>query len=454
MKDIQINSKFIKPGDIFIAMPCENVEANILEAQQKGAEIVFAEKSLCKNVVIVSDARLLASRLSRFLFPKQPEVCIAVTGTNGKSSVAHFLSQIWTYSGVTSANLGTLGLFIEQKATTPKKIKIPNLTTPDPITFHKLMEYLVGRKVNHCVFEASSHALLQKRCYSVTLSAAAFTNLASDHLDYHKTKEAYLAAKLQLFREILPSDKTAVVSQDFSEIFCEVLKCNKNIISFGLGKKNFVRATNIAEFSDKVIFNLFCGNEIFPHIEIKLLGRFQVMNILCAIALAIASGINLPDIVNAIPRIKTLNGRMEYVRTLNGGDIYVDFAHTAEGLKNALKCFKNVCKGRLICVFGCGGNRDITKRSEMGKIASELADICIVTDDNPRQESPEEIRGQIIATCPNAVEIGTRHDAIHHALSIIQPGDIVAIMGKGHETYQIYGTTTTHFSDREEILEF
>lgn len=459
MKDIQINSRFVRPGDIFIAIPCSNVEANISEALQNGAEIVFAEKNEAeiserKSVVTIPDARLLASKLSRFLHPTQPEICIAVTGTNGKSSVAHFLSQIWTYSGLTSANLGTLGLFVDQEAVFPKKIMIPNLTTPDPVTFHRIMEYLSARKINYCVFEASSHALEQKRCYSASLTAAAFTNLASDHLDYHKTKAAYLATKLRLFQEILPPDRPAIVSLDFPEIYQEVMKCNKNVLTFGLDDKNFVKAKNISEFSNKVTFDLICGDKIFPQIEIKLLGRFQVMNILCSVALAMASGMNVSSIVGILPKIESLNGRMEYVRTINGGDVYVDFAHTAEGLETALKCFKKVCRRRLICVFGCGGNRDISKRPEMGKIASGLADVCIVTDDNPRQESPDEIRKQIIVACPSAIDIGNRHEAIHHALAMIQPGDIVAIMGKGHETYQVYGTTYAHFNDKEEILKF
>ncbi len=459
VKNIQINSKFVKPGDIFVAIPCQNIEANISDALQKGAGIVFAEKSDTlqldtKKVFTIPDARLIASKLSRFLYPNQPEICIAVTGTNGKSSVAHFLSQIWTYSGIKSSNLGTLGLFIEQKSVSPENITIPNLTTPDPVTFHMIMEYLVAQNVNHCVFEASSHALEQKRCYSATLTAAAFTNLASDHLDYHKTKEAYLATKLKLFQEILPSDKPAVISFDFPEIYQKVSKYNNNIIAFGMNDKNFVKARNIREYSDNVVFDLVCGTEVFRQIEIKLLGIFQLMNILCAVALALASGLSAPAIADALPKIKSLTGRMEHVRTLNGGEVYVDFAHTAEGLETALKCFKKVCKGRLICVFGCGGNRDITKRPEMGRIASQLADICIVTDDNPRQESPEEIRKQILESCQGAIEIGNRSEAIYYALSIVSQGDIVAIMGKGHETCQIYGTTSVHFSDQEEILAF
>ena len=451
VKNIQIHSKYVKPGDIFVAIPCDNVEQNISEAFQNGAGIVFAENSNSKNVVLVKDARLLSSRLSKFNYPEHPETCVAVTGTNGKSSVSHFLSQIWTYLEKKSANLGTLGLFIDQQKVKPKRIFIPNLTTPDAVTFHKIMRYLKNVQVTHCVFEASSHALEQKRCHSATILAAAFTNLASDHLDYHKTREAYLETKLRLFREILPPDMPAIVSLDFPDIYERVSEINKNLITFGISKNNDINVRNIRTTSGKIVIDLAYKNEIFHDIEVNLLGDFQIMNILCAVALGVATGIDVSSMVEVLPKIKPLEGRMELVRTVNGGDIYVDFAHTAEGLRNALQCFRKVCKGRLICVFGCGGNRDISKRPEMGRIAHETADICIVTDDNPRQESPEEIRRQIIDACPNAIEIGNRRDAIKYAIALIQPGDIVAVMGRGHETHQIY-LVKIPFNDREEIL--
>ncbi len=453
MKNIQINSKHVEPGDIFVAIPCENVEQNIFDAFQKGADIVFAEHSTNENVILVKDARLLASRLSRFNYPEHPETCVAITGTNGKSSVSHFLSQIWTYLGKKSANLGTLGLFIDQQAVKPEEFFIPNLTTPDAVTFHKVMEYLQNSQVTHCVFEASSHALEQKRCHSAVIKAAAFTNLASDHLDYHKTRKVYFATKLKLFSEILPQDMPAIVSLDFSDIYERVSEINSNLITFGISEKNDISAQNIKVAPGKIIFDLSYRDEVFYDVESNLLGDFQVMNILCAVALGLATGFDIGSMVKVLPKIKPLEGRMELVKTFNGGDIYVDFAHTSEGLRTALQCFRKVCRGRLICVFGCGGNRDVSKRPEMGKIAHEIADICIVTDDNPRQEAPEEIRQQIIKTCPNAIEIGNRRDAIKYAVSLMQPGDIVAVMGRGHETHQIYADENIPFNDKEVILE-
>lgn len=454
MKNIQINSKQVTKGDIFVAITCPNVKQYINEAFQNGASIVFSEFSEDSRVIKINDARLLASKLAKFTYDKQPNTCVSVTGTNGKSSVAHFLSQIWQYSGKNTANLGTLGLFINGEKTDLENITIPNLTTPDSITLHKILDHLAKRNITHLVFEASSHALDQKRLHSVELSAAAFTNLASDHLDYHKTKESYLSSKLHLFKEILENDKPAIVSKDYPEIFSEVSKLNKNIISFGLNKGNFVRAENIKEFSDHIIFDISFGKEIFKNLSVKLFGQFQIMNILCASALAFSCGLSPEEIIETFTKLSTLNGRMEHVRSINRGNVYIDYAHTSEAFKNALKCFRKVCKGRLICVFGCGGNRDKSKRKEMGKIADELADIVIITDDNPRFESPESIRSEIILTCPNALNIPNRKDAIYKAISLINSDDFVVVIGKGHEDYQIYGNETKHFSDKETILNF
>ncbi|MDR0942573.1 MAG: UDP-N-acetylmuramoyl-L-alanyl-D-glutamate--2,6-diaminopimelate ligase [Holosporales bacterium] len=451
-KDVQINSKLVKQGDIFVAVPCADLNEHIDEAIRNGASIVYSEGSDHLHVVNVDDARLFASFLAKKKYGKQPERCIAVTGTNGKSSVCHFLTQIWRLCGYKAANLGTLGLFIGNEKCCPDDIVVPNLTTPDTITLHKIMEYLYYNKVNSFAFEASSHALIQKRLHNVDLNAAAFTNLASDHLDYHKTKEAYFKAKSLLFEEILPSEKPIVISRDYAEIYDKIAKPGRNVISFGLDKKNLIRAENIKEYSQFITFDLLHKDKKFKEIRINLLGNFQVMNILCAAALAYATNIKIEDIVQTLSQIKPLNGRMERVCSVNGGDVYIDFAHTAEGFKKAISCFKKVCRGRLICVFGCGGDRDQSKRPIMGKIAASIADVAVVTDDNPRTEDPAKIRAEIIKECPKAIEIANRANAIKYAMDIIQPGDLVAIMGKGHEEYQIYSDKTTRFNDKEEVL--
>jgi UDP-N-acetylmuramoyl-L-alanyl-D-glutamate--2,6-diaminopimelate ligase len=350
------------------------------------------------------------------------------------------------------ASLGTLGLFVGNERYTPKEVVVPSLTTPGAVDLHRILDYVYGVGVSHFVFEASSHALDQERAHSVDLVAAAFTNFASDHLDYHKTNEEYLKAKLRLFSEILPHDKPAVVSRDFPEIYEEVRKLNGNIISFGLGRGNLFRAESIREFESSIVFDLSFDSKKFSDIEINLVGGFQVMNVLCAISLAYAYGFDVQEVVNILPSIKPLNGRMEHIKSIHGGDVYIDFAHTNEGLRTSLASFKKICKGRLICVFGCGGDRDRGKRPEMGETASKIADIVIVTDDNPRTEDPKTIRAEIISRCPKAIEIGDRREAIRYAISLMNSGDFVAVIGKGHEECQIYADRTNHFSDREEIL--
>lgn len=456
MRNIKLNSKQVSKNDVFIAFPCQDVQLHITEALKNGASLVISECPYPDNrVQIVPDARLFASEIAKKQSPEEPKVSVAITGTNGKSSTAHFLNQIWMNLGLKSANLGTLGLFIGLEKATPRDFKIPNLTTPDAFTLRKIMKYLLSNEITHFVFEASSHALEQKRLHNVNLGAAAFTNLASDHLDYHKTKSNYLTSKLRLFSEILPKRHPAIVSKDYPELYEAVKLLNNSVLTFGLQNKNDINASNIKTYSDKIIFDLNLLGTTYKDVEIKVFGEFQVMNVLCAIALACATtNFEKADIANVLPKILPLNGRMEHVRSIGGGSVYVDYAHTSEGFKNALKCFKKACKGRLICVFGCGGDRDKSKRTEMGKIASELADVVIVTDDNPRTESPESIRSEIIKNCPNAIEIPNRKEAIHKGISLIKANDFVVIIGKGHEEYQIYSDRITHLHDKAEVLNF
>jgi UDP-N-acetylmuramoyl-L-alanyl-D-glutamate--2,6-diaminopimelate ligase len=452
MKSIRTNSKFVTRGDIFVGISCSDLNVHVEEAIKNGACLVFAENCEDTRVISVSDARLLVSRLAKFAYDEQPECCVALTGTNGKSSTSHFLRQIWTRSGQVAATLGTYGLFINEEIVIPPEIHVSTLTTPDPITLHKIMCYLRQNDVTHFVFEASSPALDQKRLHSAILNAAAFTNLARDHLDYHGTEKAYFKAKMLLFEEILPRDRPAVVSFDYPVIYDAVSKLNDNIVTFGFEIGNFVRAENLKEGQGGTMFDFVCGHERFDDVHVNLIGKFQVMNLLCASAIAFACGLDVATIHSALSDINTASGVMEYVKSINGGDIYVDFAHTACGFRMALQCFRSICAGRLICVFGCGGNRDNEKRAEMGRIADELADIVVITDDNPRYEDPAKIRAALLAQCPRAVEIGDRREAIHYAANIIERGDVVAIIGKGHENYQIYGDKTTLFNDKEEAL--
>ena len=319
------------------------------------------------------------------------------------------------------------------------------------MNLHKILNYLHESSVNHLAFEASSAALDQKRLHSVTLSAGAFTNLASDHLDYHKTHEAYLNAKLRLFSEVLPQRQPAIVSMDNIELYQKVQSVHPCIVSFGLNTQNMIQVRNIRASVDKIVFDLALEGTVFEKLELNLLGKFQLSNVLVAISLAYSTGVDTKKIVDAIPFITPLNGRMEQIAVYNGAHVFIDYAHTAAGFRTALEELRKHARNRLICVFGCGGNRDTTKRSEMGAIANELADIVIVTDDNPRDEDPKVIRNAILAKCPSGKEISDRAAAIEFAMRYAQQGDIVAVMGKGHEEVQIYGTTSYPFSDRTVI---
>ena len=446
------DSRTVKEGDIFVAIPCNNVVQHISEAIRRGAQLVFTQE-YCNwidnnKIVLVNDARLLASELASFYYAKQPKTNIAITGTNGKSSVAHFVSQIWSLCNVKAANLGTLGLFINGNKTNPNGITVPNLTTPDSSNLHKILNYLAENKVDNFVFEASSAALDQKRLHSVVLEAAAFTNIASDHLDYHKSHKEYFKSKLLLFKEILKQNKPAVVFGDDEYLYNQIKDTHSNIITYGLNESNNIRACNITSNIDQIKFDLVINKTVFKNLELNLTGEFQLINVLCAIALVCVTGLDIDKIISVISQLNPLCGRMEQISK----NIFIDYAHTSEGFKTALNTLKKYCKGKLICVFGCGGNRDATKRKEFGNIANELCDISIITDDNPRNEDPALIRHEIMQTCPNAIEIPDREEAIKAALSLMDTDDIVAIIGKGHENEQIYANNVKYFNDREIVL--
>ncbi|MDR0630647.1 MAG: UDP-N-acetylmuramoyl-L-alanyl-D-glutamate--2,6-diaminopimelate ligase [Holosporales bacterium] len=379
---------------------------------------------------------------------------VAVTGTNGKSSVVHFLRQIWNYADFECASLGTVGLFVGNHQIKSDELDIPNLTTPGIESFHKVINFLLNKEITHFAFEASSHGLTQGRIPQIMLSAAAFTNFGHDHLDYHKTEDCYFESKLILFKDILKNDKLAVVYGDHSQIYENVYKYNQNIMTFGFNKNNSIRAQNIQQFPSYIKFDLVIKDKLTRNIKIKIFGEFQILNIMCAIALAHACGLAFDVIINTLHKITGLEGRMEMVATHNNGFIYVDYAHTADGFKQILETFKKFCRGKLICVFGCGGNRDTSKRYLIGKAAAEIADIAIVTNDNPRNEDPTIIRKEILIGCPNGIEISNRKEAIKYAIESITPNDFVAILGKGHETTQIYKDKIINHNDKEEVLKY
>jgi UDP-N-acetylmuramoyl-L-alanyl-D-glutamate--2,6-diaminopimelate ligase len=440
MQKVCLNSKSIENGDIFLALNCNYIE----DALKKGASAII----IPSNINLKEDVRLTASKIAAFFYNEAPENCVAVTGTSGKSSVVHFLSEIWKHTGLLSANLGTNGLFVDGKKRTD--IYVQSLTTPDCVNLHQILCFLKPINVTHFAFEASSHALDQKRLHSVKLKVIGFTNLAIDHLDYHKTKDLYFESKKKLFTEI--GAKKAVFSKDNRYVYESLFQLHSDVITFGFNDDNDIYAYNISEFLDKVVFDLSCYGKKFPNVQVNVFGKFQIANILCSIAMAIASGSKIEDIVNILQNLKGIEGRMEHICVHNGGDIYVDYAHTAEGFENALKAFKKLCKGKLITIFGCGGDRDKSKRAMVGNSAFRLSDINIITDDNPRTEDPFQITGEIVTHCKNGIVINSRKEAIKRGLSLLGPGDCMAVIGKGHENLQIYNNKTIHHNDKECIL--
>ena len=396
-------------------------------------------------VETVSDAWLLASKLSKIQFSKQPKIAIAITGTSGKSSVAHFVHQLWYLLGIRSANLGTLGLFIDNKKC--EDIDVPNLTTPDAFNLHKILNYLSELHINNIVFEASSAALVQKRLHSVDISVAVFTNFASDHLDYHHTRNEYFKAKLILFKDLIKNNTPAIVYGDDNWLVKQIRDIHSNVITFGFNDDNNIYVEDIKIFLNRIDFTLVINNQKYKNVQLNLCGKFQLLNILASIAVLYSLGTNIdPKLISSITPLK---GRMEHVKKVNNGDVFIDYAHTSDALENALKEFKTVCKNKLIVILGCGGNRDTSKRKEFGKLAQKYADIVIVTDDNPRTEDPEKIRKEILSECAKGIEIANRAEAIKFALDKITVNDIVVIFGKGHEEYQIYGHNAIPFSDYE-----
>jgi UDP-N-acetylmuramoyl-L-alanyl-D-glutamate--2,6-diaminopimelate ligase len=368
-----------------------------------------------------------------------------VTGTNGKSSVADFTRQIWQHAGVKAASLGTLGLV-------PKDEAAPSsLTTPDPVELHACLAALARNGVKRLALEASSHGLDQFRLDGVQVAAAAFTNLSRDHLDYHHEMDRYFAAKRRLFAELVESRGTAVLNADdpvFSELEEVARARGLRVMSYGRAGRNLVlRELEAAPEGLDMTFDL-CGER--RQVVLPLAGAFQAHNVLAALGLAIATDCDREAAFAALPGLLGVPGRMEHVgRTPSGGEIYVDYAHTPDALAAALQSARPHARGRLVVVFGCGGDRDPGKRPQMGAIASQLADVAIVTDDNPRGEEAAAIRRAILAAAPEAVEIGDRGEAIARAIVGLRDGDLLVIAGKGHEPGQIVGQQVLPFDDRE-----
>ena len=446
---LSADSRKVRPGDAFFALAGAKADglAYAAQAVEKGAAAIVAERApdfAAPAFVRVADARAALARAAARFHPRQPELVVGVTGTSGKTSVAAFVRQIWAAAGYEAASLGTLGV-----VSRPLN-RHGSLTTPDPIALHETLDALTRAGVTHAALEASSHGLDQKRLDGVRFAAGAFTNLSRDHLDYHATAEAYLSAKLGLFRDLLPAGAPAVLDAD-SDVAARVAEAaaRRGLRLFTVGARGADLRLIFAErdgFAARVAF-AYAGRT--HRVRLPLPGDFQVANALVAAGLALATGSAPEAVANALGALEGAPGRLERVGDKRSAPIFVDYAHKPDALEKALAALRPFTRGRLIVVFGCGGERDAGKRPMMGAIAARGADVAIVTDDNPRSEDPAAIRAAILAAAPEAREIGDRGEAIRAAIAMLGDGDALLIAGKGHETGQIVGDQTLPFSDAE-----
>ncbi|MDI7863781.1 UDP-N-acetylmuramoyl-L-alanyl-D-glutamate--2,6-diaminopimelate ligase [Rhizobiaceae bacterium n13] len=449
---LSADSRQIVPGMVFIALAGTRADGArfVDDAISRGAVAIVADHAIDAGsvpVLTVSEPRrFLATAAARF-FGLQPHTMVAVTGTAGKTSVASFTRQIWMHAGHSAAMIGTTGVV------SPTRNEYGSLTTPDPVSLHALLADLANEGVTHAAMEASSHGLDQYRLDGVQLAAAAFTNLGRDHMDYHPTVEAYMDAKMRLFDRLLPKGSPAVVFADdaWSERAIRVAReAGQDVRTVGR-KGDFLSLKRVEHFRHKQVAEIHHGDDIFE-VEIPLAGDFQVANALVAAGLAISTGVPAATAMAALEKLQGASGRLELVgHAANGALAYVDYAHKPDALENVLTSVRPFTTGRVIVVFGCGGDRDKGKRPIMGEIATRLADVVIVTDDNPRSEVPETIRAEIMAAAPGATEIGDRAHAIRQAVAMLQTGDTLIVAGKGHEEGQTVGSVTLPFSDHEEV---
>jgi len=451
---VSADSRTLKPGNLFVAVAGAKDDGLrfVGAALAAGAAAVMAERvpptPLPPDVAFVKvyDARLALARAAAKFHPDQPEVIAAVTGTSGKTSATVFTRQIWASLGFSAASIGTIGLV------SPTQEAYGSLTTPDPVALHRELESLAQEGVTHLAIEASSHGLDQRRLDGVRVAAGGFTNISRDHLDYHPTMADYLAAKLRLFTDLIEPQGAAVINAD-QEHADDVVACAKRrrlrlltVGRRGAGIKLVESA--IAGFAQRFVA-VHAGNRY--SVRLPLVGDFQIENALIAAGLAIATGAEPDAVFAALSKLKGAKGRLELVGETGGASIFVDYAHKPDALAKALDALRPYASGRLVVVFGAGGDRDPGKRPMMGRIAAEKADRVIVTDDNPRSEQAAAIRGAILRASPGAVEIGDRGEAIRAAIAELRSGDVLLIAGKGHETGQIIGNKVLPFSDHETV---
>ncbi len=451
---LTLDSREVARGVLFAALPGVKADGSqfVSQAIAKGAAAILVGDGVSvavpEGVALLRAAnprRAIALMAARF-YSRQPQYIVAITGTNGKTSIAEFTRQICAHAGHKAASLGTIGVV------KPGGAVYGSLTTPDPITLHKTLDALAGEGITHLAIEASSHGLDQYRLDGVRLTAAAFNNLGRDHLDYHPTVEAYLDAKLRLFRELMRPEQIAVINADgpMSDHALAAAKQRGMQLRTTGAAGHDLRLAKVESdgFEQRLVVEH--GGKSYP-VRLPLLGTYQATNALVAAALAMACGVPAETAIAALERLDGVKGRLEVVGRHNGGIAVVDYAHKPEALEAALDALRPFASGKIITVFGCGGDRDRGKRPVMGEIASRKSDIVIVTDDNPRSENPAAIRVEVLGGAKGALEIGDRALAIAEGVKLLGPGDVLLVAGKGHESGQIIGTVTTPFLDHDAV---
>jgi UDP-N-acetylmuramoyl-L-alanyl-D-glutamate--2,6-diaminopimelate ligase len=457
IRGIAMDSRAVKSGDLFFALSGSKTDgARFVDAAIAAGAVAIAgdhappgERAV-PFVAVQNPRRALAFAAAKF-FPRQPATIAAVTGTSGKTSVAAFARQIWLRLGHASASIGTIGLV------SPKRTIYGSLTTPDPVALHRQLDEIARDGVSHLALEASSHGLDQFRLDGVRIAAGGFTNLSRDHMDYHPDVAHYLAAKLRLFRDLVPPGGAAVISADHdcSQAVIDAARERKlltmtvGLKGDGTGEGIRLVGAEIDGLAQKLTLEHRGGRYA---VRLPLVGEFQVENALVAAGLAIGTGSAPQAVFSALEHLEGAKGRLERVGEHNGASIFVDYAHKPDALAKALQALRPYAKRKLVVVFGAGGDRDAGKRPLMGAIASDNADSVIVTDDNPRSENPQAIRAAILAEAKGAREIGDRTEAIRTAIAGLQSGDALLIAGKGHETGQIVGDKILPFSDHEAVI--
>lgn len=461
IKGLATDSRKVESGFAFVAIPGHTVDGAdfIPTALEKGATVIITASDVDESKITPylskalffksSNIRKTLGQLAADFYGQQPATCVAVTGTNGKTSTVTFLRQAWAQLGYQAASIGTLGVQIEEGHRCPTPISQGSLTSLDPLALHSTLKELKGEGVDHLALEASSHGLDQYRLEGVQVGVSIWTNLTQDHLDYHGTLEDYFQAKLKLFTELMDPSGVAIINLDDAygaRVLEACLARGVRTLTFGHGDCD-LQIISLTPQQEGQTVEVRLGGTVHS-LFIPLAGAFQVHNVLGVMGALMASGVDLNEIIETLSTLQGVPGRLQQAAP----GVYVDYAHTPDALELSLSALRSHCEGRLIVVFGCGGDRDAAKRPLMGEIAAQLADVVIVTDDNPRSEVPAAIRAQILKAVPRATEIGDRAQAIRFALTLKGDKDLVLIAGKGHENYQIYGTDKRHFDDGEEVM--